>query len=70
MSTEATWTAWFGDFKGSAAAKRYLTTHFVGPKVKSRDQWMDTEIREWVQGRYQVRLLEAPSLTYWELKGM
>jgi hypothetical protein len=54
-----TWTAWFGDFATEAAAKRHLTTHFVGPKVRGRDEYIGTEIRQ-SEGRFQVRLLQAP----------
>lgn len=58
-SEAATWTAWFGDFATEGAAKRFLTMNFVGPKVPSRDEYLDSEVRAH-NGTFQVRLLERP----------
>ena len=53
------WSAWFGDFATRAAAKRHLTMVWTGPKVKDHAHWIDSEVRENADGRWQVRILEA-----------
>lgn len=57
------WTAWFDDFATAAAARRHLTTHWVGPKVQSRTDWSDSQIRCNSDGRWQIRLREADHVT-------
>lgn len=58
VSTDALdgkWGAWFGDYATAAAAKRYLTMNFTGPKVSDHAEFPAWEIRQ-VDGRWQVRL--------------
>ena len=55
----AEWGGWFGDFATAAAAKRYLTMQFTGPKVPDRDSFPASAIRE-VDGRWQARVAYAP----------
>lgn len=61
LSTEpvAEWGDWFGSFATAAAAKRYLTMQFTGPKVPDRDSFPASAIRE-VDGRWQVRVAFVP----------
>ena len=54
-----TWGSWFGEFKTAAAAKRYLTMQFIGPKVTDRDCWTAWEIRQ-VSDWWEVRVAYAP----------
>jgi hypothetical protein len=58
-ATTGTWGAWFGDFATSAAAKRYLTMNFTGPKVPDRESWTGAETRYTAEGRWQVRVCES-----------
>lgn len=54
-----TWGDWHGTFATAAAAKRYLTINYVGPKVEDRDGWV-TDLRQATDGTWQVRLGERP----------
>lgn len=45
---------WFGSYATQAAAKRYLTMQWTGPKVSDHEWWAG-ETREH-EGRWQVRL--------------
>jgi len=66
--TQGTWGAWFGDFATAAAAKRYLTMQFTGPKVPDRDDWIDSDVQQNGEGRWKVRLCQAPyTCTLWEV---
>lgn len=51
------WGPWFGDFATGAAAKRYLTMNFTGPKVSDNARWKG-EVRAKDEGRWEVRLAE------------
>lgn len=52
----AEWGDWFGSFATAAAAKRYLTMHFTGPKVPDRDSFPGWGYRLGPDHRWQVRV--------------
>lgn len=58
-----TWGEWFGNFATAAAAKRYLTMQWTGPKVSDRASYPASEIRE-VEGRWQVRVAYLPPTSF------
>jgi hypothetical protein len=53
------WSDWFGDYATKGSAKRAITMIFTGPKVSDRDNWIDSEVRQTPEGKWQVRVLEA-----------
>ena len=59
---EITWGEWFGSFATAAAAKRYLTMTFTGPKVGDRGRWA-ADLRQATDGTWQVRLGEKPFIS-------
>ena len=54
------WSDWFGGYATKAAAKRAITMIFTGPNVSDRANWIDSEVREGADGRWQIRVQEAP----------
>ena len=53
------WGDWHGDFATAAAAKRYVTVNWTGPRVPDRESWVGFDIRATPEGRWQVRLAQA-----------
>ena len=50
------WGDWHGSFATAAAAKRYLTVVWTGPKVP--DRYNASEVRVRPDGRWEVRVGE------------
>jgi hypothetical protein len=59
MNAQATveWGEWFGSYKTAAAAKRYVTMNWVGPKVN--DSFNASEVRQRPDGQWEVRVGEV-----------
>lgn len=57
---QGTWGMWFGDFATAPAAKRHITRYYTGPKVPDRNNWIDSDVQQNGEGRWMIRLCEAP----------
>ena len=54
-SARVQWGDWFGSFKTAAAAKRYITLNWIGPKVADKS-FNASEVRLRPDGRWELRI--------------